>query len=176
MGWFVSMVMLLGGFGLTQGPAELSSCTFSVREPAAAPRILGPEEITSRVRVLSQPDSPVAISLLDFGDSAFDVGGEYFTFRERYAIELVNNSDRVVRDTIVMVHVITADGNAGGGVGRRTAIAPGKHARIPRVLGEARGSAPRDEAVLLVGIQSVELDDCVYKPAMALPARSKIAR
>jgi hypothetical protein len=176
MGWLVSTLLFLGGLGTPQDAPALSSCTFSVRENVTAPTLAGPEEITSRIRVLTQPDSPVAVSRLDFSDAELVVAGEYFTFGKGYTIELINLSDKIVRDTIVMVHVMTADGGAGGGVGRRMTIAPGRRARISRVSGHAQGTAPRDEVTLLVGIQSVEFDDCVYKPAMALPTKVFLGR
>lgn len=177
MGWLVSTLLFLGGLGTPQDAPALSSCTFSVGENVTAPTLVGPEEITSRIRVLTQPDSPVAVSRLDFSDAELVVAGEYFTFSKEYAIELVNLSDQPVRDTIVMVHVMTKDGGAGGGVGRRMTIAPGRRARISRVSsGLAQGTAPRDEVTLLVGIQSVEFDDCVYKPAMALPTKVFLGR
>jgi hypothetical protein len=180
MGWLVSTLLFLSGLGTPQDAPGLdpglTSCTFSVRENVAAPTLVGPEDITSRVRVLTQPDSPVAFSRLDFNDAELVVAGEYYTFSKGYAIELVNLSDKTVRDTIVMVHVMTANGGSGGRVGRRMTIAPGRSARILRVSGHAQGTAPRDEVTLLVGIQSVEFDDCVYKPAMALPTKVYLGR
>ena len=43
----------------------------SLRPNREAPRLTGPEEITSRVRFVQQPDSPVSVTAIDFSNELF---------------------------------------------------------------------------------------------------------
>jgi hypothetical protein len=62
---------------------------FAVRAQPPTAVIKGPETITSRVRFVAQPDSPVAITRVDFSDANLMVAGEWFVFDKGYEVEVI---------------------------------------------------------------------------------------
>src|SRR5262245_21205606 len=73
-------------------------CGFSVSPESIAPQILGPESKGVPVRILAQPDSPVAITGIDFRHMVVTVGSSGY---EQHGtgtntIDVRNISDRLV--------------------------------------------------------------------------------
>jgi hypothetical protein len=101
-----------------------------------------PRDDYLRVRFVTQPDSPVAITRVDFGDANLMVAGEWFVFDKGYAVELINLSDRALSNIQVRVHIRSRHSGAGGGPVLKGPLAPGQRASLRMSGGRAQGTAP----------------------------------
>lgn len=168
-GLVVVMVMLFGGVAdvLAQGR---ETCEFGITARAPEAKFTGPEEILTRVHLLKQLDSPVAVVAADFSEAKLGVGGEWATFEGPYYIDVVNLSDRTLDQVHVQVSVRSQHGGFGGGVGWKSPLAPSVSARLSNRPGaRGQGTAPDDVVDVIISIESVWLDGCEYRPAKVLP-------
>jgi hypothetical protein len=148
-------------------------CVFRILEAAPPPVITGPEEITSLVRFVAQPDSPVVVSRVDFSNADLTVGGESFAFNSDFTVELFNVSNRVLRNIDVRLHIRSRHGAAGGGPTLAGPLSPGQRELLRVSRQQAQGTAPMNEVRVMISVDSVEWADCLYRPSQLLPAFSK---
>jgi hypothetical protein len=156
--------------GSSQPPAA-ATCGFTTRIAPPTLVITGPEEITSRVRLVTQPDSPVALSRVDFSEAILNVTDGSFTFEKGYAVEVINLSDRTVTDVRLRSFVRSRNGGAGGGPTVKGPLGPGQSGAHRVSQGRSQGTSPlpSDEVRVLLSVESVEFSDCVYRPSQVLP-------
>lgn len=156
-------------------PQQISEnkCDFNLPGTHVQPNITGPAEILGIIHVVDQPDSPVEIVSADFKGSFVSVSNEQFTEELNCSIKLWNRSDRVVRsfDTIA--------GLASGGIGIAAltgfaatpnlpdgrSLMPGAELEIKGCGGRGNGGAPNNRVRLIVGIEAVSFDGCIYVPS-----------
>jgi hypothetical protein len=159
-------------FAQSSNAPAAAACGFALATTAPAPIVVGPGDVTSKVRFISQPDSPVAVSKLELDPSTLTIGGGTFMLTKNYMVEVVNRSDRPVSNVQLVVTVRTKHGGAGGGPMVKGSLNPGERRLVSlrsSGRGRASGTAPDDEAWLLVGVDSVEVGECTYRPSQALP-------
>ena len=60
----------------------------SLRPNREAPRLTGPEEITSRVRFVQQPDSPVSVTAIDFSKAVLMASAGSFDWQGYTSLRL----------------------------------------------------------------------------------------
>ena len=167
--WYAAPV----AFSSSSAAVPAAECRFALRAQPPTAVIEGPEAITSRVRFVAQPDSPVAITRVDFGGANLMVAGEWFVFDKGYAVELINLTDEPLSNIQVRVHIRSRHGGAGGGPVLKGPLAPGQSASLRMSGGRAQGTAPMADVRVLVGVESVDFADCVYKPSQVLPVSGK---
>ena len=61
--------------------AQVPGCGFALASATMPVTPAGPEEVTSRVRIIAQPDSPVAVTKVDFTGSKLNVAPGFFHAR-----------------------------------------------------------------------------------------------
>ena len=162
---------LLAAVAQTPAPAPQQApepaCRFSVSAVTARPELVAPTGPVSRAYVLPQPDSPIAIVRADLSGITVNGGTGGFDAQGPYTLDVRNVSDRAVNRLEVRVHFRTRQGWIAPGMSWTRAIEPGA---VATLKGSARGSgtAPGGEIEVVVLVDSVELGDCLYKPAQAL--------
>ncbi|HEY2820119.1 MAG TPA: hypothetical protein VGJ06_03675 [Candidatus Acidoferrum sp.] len=150
-----------------------NKCDFGLSGTHVQPNITGPTEILPIIHVVDQPDSPVEIVSADFKGSFVSVSNEQFTEELNCSIKLRNRSDRVVRsfDTITGVvsgeiGIPTMSGfGAVSGLPNGRSLTPGAELEIKGCGGGGNGSAPGNRVRLIVGIEAVSFDGCIYIPS-----------
>ncbi len=172
--------LLLAGALLVWSPPVPSQrtastpCGFSLTPYNQPALISGPEELVPITRIVDQPGSPVAIQAVDLTDSTFVVGATWHEYEARYAIDVINVSDRPASEIRVAVRFLTTPGGGGGAAVSRHAVGPGESVRLTSA-GSGHGTRQAvpegDDRWIMVLVDSVRFDDCVYKPAQVLPAR-----
>ena len=175
--WLQAMVLIavVGLVPATQARARSLSqphavaCGFTLQTTAPTPTVIGPEEITSRVRFVAQPDSPVVVTRLDFGNTIFILGGELFRFQPDYAVEVFNRGGQLIRNIQVQIQIRSRDGSAGSSHTLAGPFNPGQSGSIRVSRGRAQGTAAADDVRVFVSVESVESDDCLFRPSQALP-------
>jgi hypothetical protein len=158
---------------LSQQQKVENKCDFSLSGPHVQTSITGPQEIVAITEVVDQPDSPVEIISADFKGSFVSVANERFTEELRCSMKLRNRSDRVIHS----FDTITALVSGGIGIpalsgfqatpdlpnGRN--LAPGAELEMNGCGGGGNGGAPNNRVRLIVGIQAVSFDGCLYVPS-----------
>jgi hypothetical protein len=152
-------------------------CQFSVvLSPPFRDRI-GPEAQWSRVRLVSQPDSPIAVTRLWFPMFLLPVPRSPVSpsVQMPYTLSVMNVSDKFVRSVQLYVQLRTPDGLIAVGPKITRALGVGESAYIRRqdALGNSLARAEPDEVYVLVAVESVEFGECVYRPSQAAQAFEK---
>jgi hypothetical protein len=164
------MVALFAQSASVQQPQ--SACQFAILQARPEPAMKGAEEIISRVRFLSQPDSPVAVSSIDFHDSELTASDTTYAWSagER-TVEIVNVSNQSVSDVRVAISSRWPSGSGtGGAVISSRSLRPGERAAFPGRQGRAHSVEPTGGKLTVdIFIESVTIGDCVYKPSLAIP-------
>ena len=168
-----AIFLLALGVVLSAQQKPKGGCEFTLSGTQAKPDITGPEDIVAMVHVIDQPDSPIQIVSADFKGSFVSVANEQFTEELRCSIKLRNRSDRVIRsfDTttglalgetgIAVLSGFTATPNLPNG----RSLTPGAELEINGCGGGGNGSAPNNRVRLIVGIEAVSFDGCIYVPS-----------
>ena len=141
-----------------------------VRPLVDGPRLRGPDEITSRLRIVRQPDSPATVTAIDFSKTTLTVSPGYFEWQGSYTLEIANISDRPLREIRATVYVRFENlSGIGNGVHFDEIVAPGARLQlVGRASGHGTSPASRDVTVDVV-VESVRWDGCVYRPSQAIP-------
>jgi hypothetical protein len=152
---------------LVTGQWTKSSCQFSVSGGQDSPTIVGPKEIVDRIIFLKQPDSPLQIVSADFSDATLVVDGERSYFEYRHTIEVRNRSNRVVLGFRVAVQLHSRTGASGGDAVWKGKLQPGGVVEVDDHPGKgySEGRAPGGDVVILLWVESVRFNDCVYSPS-----------
>jgi hypothetical protein len=159
----------------TQQSPEADSCRFTVSPSASKPTITGPDDVTSLVHVVEQPDSPVEIVAADFKDSFVAVAHEQFTQQLRCSLKVHNRSDRWIRRVNIMVYVASTSLEGAGsgfgleGPGRAQNLAPGQEIELQGCGGGGSGGAAGNHVRIVVFVGRVDLDACFYVPSKRYP-------
>jgi hypothetical protein len=161
------------GFQPPAIPEVDPGCRFSVSRESTPPQILGAESIGVPIRILPQPDSPVAVIGADLRRMTLTVGSSSF---EQHGtgtstIDIRNISDRPLTRVDVAVQTRTNGGGVGNIVTSRTPIEPGGTARLDLRMGQGMGTAQDGAAELVMLVESVETSGCHYKPSQPWPRR-----
>jgi hypothetical protein len=133
------------------------------------PAIIGDESVTSRIHVLTQPESPVEVFAVDFTRMRFLTGGGWFTLAGPYTFDVLNRSTVAVKEIRPLVFVRTQDGGGGGGLHWKGTLSPGATVRIYG-RHDGQGTAPNDVAMILVGIRAAGCEGSNYSPSALLKA------
>jgi len=157
--------------------AQLADCGFTVQPHNVSVTPTGPADLTSRARIVPQPDSPIVITRVDFTGSTLDVSPGYFRWQPAYSLELLNVSDRPIStaQTFVYVRSSTLSGVGNGWKLERT-LAPGARAEIKATGGAGRGGFKGDDVFVDIVIESVTFEGCVYRPSQALRTTAASSR
>ena len=148
--------------------------TFNLPADRPAPEIVGAPDAIARARVMTQPDSPLAIVRLDLSGINLVAGPGSFERTGRHAVDVRNVSNQVLTDAEVMVHVVIGETGGGSGVGsgRKTGrpLRSGEQIRIEWTPGTGRGSnATTDEVSIVAVVRQVRMAGCSYVPSQAWP-------
>ena len=149
--------------------AAQAGCGFNITPESAPPQIVGPEHIVSRVRVISQPDSPVAVVGADFGEFVLNVGGGGFTSSGPLGLTIKNISDQTLQRVTLNLSVQAKNGSAGLGLTTKRALAPGQTVRVQGRSGGGQGTAPGGDVIVALTVEYVETADRRYKPSQTWP-------
>jgi hypothetical protein len=144
-------------------------CRFSVvlSPPFWAGR--GPQE---RVRVVSQPDSPIAVTSVLFPILLLPrpvALSPRARIEMPYTLSVTNVSSRFVRSVQLYVQMRTSTGLAAAGPKITRALGPGEYLHLRRQdsLGDRLATIDLDDVRILVAVESVEFDECVFRPSQA---------
>jgi hypothetical protein len=145
---------------------ETTPCTFNVPASRPAPEIVGPSDLTQRVRVMTQPDSPIAIVRLDVTEVNLATGPGWFEKSGSYTIDIRNISTEMLTDASVILHFRIGEGGAGSGRHARRPIRPGEQLRLDGKMGAGRGTGHSDrEATITAVVDWVTTAGCKFKPS-----------
>jgi len=160
-------IAALASFALQAGPCEFKASA----SPVAAAAISGPSEVTDKIRVIVQPDSPVAIAAADLTGTTLNVGPASFLWQGPYIVELVNTSDKVITDVKVALFVRAAPSGGGVGAGLTAAgpIEPGQRVKLSGRSGRGSGGAGTAGVTMDLFIESVRVGACEYRPSQRIP-------
>ncbi len=139
--------------------------------------LAGPEEITSRVLVLEQPDSPIEVLAIDFTESWLSVYEGGYSRGGRCWVTVRNRGKKPVIELDLNVRygygAGPGGGNAGGFQRGESPLLPGQERKIRGCQGYGYGTAPSMPPLrLLVWVEWVDLGDHDFKPSMRIPRES----
>jgi hypothetical protein len=169
-----AIVLLLAlGAALSGQQKTESGCDFTLSGVRVAPNITGPEEVVALVNVVDQPDSPIKIVSADLKNSFVSVSNERFTEQLDCTLRVRNQSDRAVHSYSTTTFVTSGDvkpfPHSGFGaysdLPQGRSLMPGAELEIKGCGGRGDGGAPDNRVRLLVAIESVSLDGCLYVPS-----------
>ncbi len=144
-------------------------CRFSVVISPPSPTRWGPEEQWSRVRLVSQPDSPIAVTNLSFPVLWLPHPRPLVSPRVEapYSMGVMNVSDKFVRSVQLYVQIRTPAALVAVGPKITRALGVGQSAWVRRqdALGNSLATADFDGVRILVAVESVEFDECIYRPS-----------
>ncbi len=158
--------------GVRVGADSTSPCTFNLSADRPAPEIVGAPDVIARARVMTQPDSPLAIVRVDLSGVNLVAGPGSFEESGRYAVDVKNVSGQVLTDAQVSVHVVFGHGGSGVGSGFKVGrpVRPAEQARIEWKSGPGRGTHGTTEEVSVVAMVGwVTSAACKYMPSQAWP-------
>ncbi len=171
-----AMVFLATFGSQAEAPETNVRCEFNVVQQAGEPLIAGPPELVSRIRVLGQPGSPVAILMVDITGTQITVDKDRSKHESNFLMEVQNVSDRPLSNVLVHLNVEIGNSGGGGGGSTGTELLPGQTVRITSRGGGSSQGIQRtgaDDIRILAFVGSVEFDGCEYKPAQVRPARRR---
>jgi len=156
--------------------AQNPACGFSLTPPQDATSIAGPEDVTSRLHIVSQPTSPIEIIAADFTGAQFvasqDARESRYTFHQSVVIDVRNRSDRTIEHIEARLTAGTCQ-NAGrtGAPAWTGRLSPGETVRIRMGQGSSSGTTGvgRGSVRIWLSIDRVDFDDCIYRPAQIVP-------
>jgi hypothetical protein len=152
----------------------LRRCEFNVVQQVGRPLVAGPPELVSRVRVLDQPGSPIAILMVDVSGTHITVEKDRSRHESKYVVDVQNVSDRPLSNVRVHVNIQVGNSGGGGAGGFPAQLLPGQTVRI---AGSGGGSGQSSlmsrnpEIGIVVFVGEVEFDGCAYTPAQIRPIR-----
>jgi hypothetical protein len=149
--------------------APTARCQFSIVHRAPSAQVSGAEDLIGRVRLVAQPDSPVAITALDFSETNLVVGTGAYEHTGSHSVEVLNISDHVVSDVHIMIGVRHPRGGTGGGILFPERIAPGDraHRRVRQGRAHGTGDYAAEDVVLEAFVQKVTVGGCRYQPSVS---------
>ena len=148
-------------------PGQPGFCGFSVISPFVRAR--QPQE-QSRVRFVSQPDSPVVISSVMFPSLLLPRPANFTPgARLPYSLAVTNVSDRFVRSIHLYLQLRTKTGFAAVAPKISQPLRPTQLVSVRREdsLGDSLASVDLADVHILVAVESVEFDECVFRPSQA---------
>lgn len=149
-----------------QAPAP---CRFEARAPRSPALVVGPPELVARTFVVDQPGSPVAVLAVDLEGTTVSTAGGRLEHQTTHTIDIQNVSDRMLAGVRVSVQIRSDRGGSGGGAITRAPLEPGGTAQVTGRGGGSGSGSENGDFVILVLVESVQFDDCVYTPARVMP-------
>jgi hypothetical protein len=140
-GLILAAILFLSTHGYQTEPQQTDlRCEFNVVQQVGPPLIAGPLDLVSRVRVLSQPGSPVAILMVDVTGTQITVEKDRSKYDSAFLAEVQNVSDRPLSNILVQMNVEIGNSGGGDGGGSGTELLPGQTVRITsRGAGSSQG-------------------------------------
>lgn len=149
----------------TAKATEMCKYTLTGDRPAT-PVITGPDEVVRTIRVIEQPNSPIEILSMDYTGSWLSLVYGRFTERTCLGVRVRNRSDRVVTRFTIEAGSTVLDSRKSG----VPPLRPGQEFEIPnRCGGGGTGSVPNSQYHIQVTVPLVEMGDCAFGPAVAIP-------
>jgi hypothetical protein len=153
------------------------ACRSTIAPLQGEPTVLASTDLAPRVRIMPQPDSPVAIVRADLRRMTVSGSGPDFSSSGDFSVDVQNVSDRVIASVTVRVAIQRSDLT---GVGSRTTLKtplrPGDIATVKGHAGSSESRAPRDagDPLVHVLVDAVDVGDCIYEPARVWPRATRI--
>ena len=139
-----AMVFLATFGSQAEAPETNVRCEFNVVQQAGRPLITGPPELVSRVSVVSQPGSPVAILMVDVTGTQITLDKNRSKHESSFLMEVQNVSNRPLSNIRVQMNVRVGYTEGGSGGGSVTELLPGDRPHVePRWRKLARNSTDR---------------------------------
>jgi hypothetical protein len=150
------------------------SCTFQNSPVPEHVNVVGPDAITTRLRVLNQPDSPVQIAAVDLGGLVLVPSPDAYSYHSKapVRVDIRNRSDQTF--DYVFVNVVVGSCEQIGSTGTaarpsRLALTPGGLSRVEIPLGGGGGILlPNVKLEVLIWISQVNVGSCIYRPALSV--------
>lgn len=156
----------------------MTACTAGAQNPASGSQIslVGPDEITSRVYVMEQPDSPIEVVSMDFTESWLSVSEDRYSRGGRCKVTVRNRGDRPVHGLAISLQYRSANGGGGNSGGFRPnepPLLPGQERELQGCGGGGSGGGGRINPLrLFVWVEWVDLGDHDYRPSVRIPRES----
>jgi hypothetical protein len=171
----VAAVLFLGAAVVVWQPPIMAAgqmrvgpvCAFSVLFPSRAPSRRTDQP--ARLRLVSQPDSPVAVTEVLFPFFMFPLRPPSLPAEMPYSLHVMNVSDRLVRSVQLYMQMRSPAGMVAGGPAITRALGPGERVMVRSDAAQLRRllAATSDDVMILVAVESVEFADCIYRPSQA---------
>jgi hypothetical protein len=145
-----------------------TACGFSVILSPLNQMSRRPETLLG-LRLVSQPDSPVAVTSVSFPFLLLPVPPPPTQTEIPFVISVMNVSDRLVRGVQLYVQARSSSALIAGGPRISRALGPGERAivRSDGALARRMLAVASADAHFLVAVESVEFAECVYRPSQA---------
>ena len=167
---------LLTLFAVASPVQGQEQCRFSVgaERPQATSR--GPDEMVRVIKVVDQPDSPLAITTLDLSGLALRASLSQYTLEGTINVELMNISDTPVSRVELSRAAGWRDGFSSARYSFGGVLAPGER-RVYTLSGRSRGGTGfPGELTVVVGIEAAWIDDCRHEPAVTVASVMRAPR
>jgi hypothetical protein len=95
---FMAAVWLMAQAGSGAQSPQIASCAFVLAHAAAGTAVIGPDEVLSRLHIMTQPDSPIEIPRADFTGTQLVVTGNNYTIQQNSSptLDVRNRSDQSI--------------------------------------------------------------------------------
>jgi hypothetical protein len=160
------------------GRGQEPLCQFTTTALTGAPALVGPPDVTSRLHVIAQPESPVELVAVDFTGTQLVIEegaiARSYSFQQRAVVEVRNRSDQTIDriDVGVMAGVCQSAGPRPRQSWTGT-LQPGETTPIQLGGGGGGGSGTVSPSMgpLLVWawVERVDFGTCAYRPAQVVP-------
>ena len=150
-------------------------CKFSVHGDQTPATVTGPEDLVPLVYVVAQPDSPLEILSVDLTGMSVWTTNDGLSHKDCARYTVRNRSDKPLSRGWVQLE-ISAGGGSGGVVSGP--LMPGQTAEIKYcgVYGTSWGGQPIEHFRLIISVESVGLDGCIYQPSLRVPRTLPLPR
>jgi hypothetical protein len=154
-------------------PSRVEVCAFRVLSGLPRSSLIGSPDLVRRVRVLPQPDSPIAVLSVDVSQLRLNAAGYSYDYDGKFGVRIRNVSDWVIKSATVSLLFWSENDGGGRHIALNHALAPGDAAWL---AGGGNGYGWRlghdiENLELRIAVESVEMDGCSYRPAQARSSR-----
>jgi hypothetical protein len=142
-------------------------CKFSLVSDRPIPiTAQGEAVVVQAVKVVDQPDSPLAITSLDLRGLTLNASSSHYTMEGAISVEVINISDMPVARIEFGRAAGWRDGYSSGKWSFGSQLGPGER-RVFTFNGRTRGGTGQpDQLMVLVGMDVIFFGQCRYEPAV----------
>lgn len=160
------IVFLLTFLTIATPPQAQEPCKFSLiaARPQATSR--GPEDVVQAVKVVDQPDSPLAITSLDLRAVTLDASPWQYTMEGMMLIEVMNVSDVAISRVELGRAAGWRDGYGSNRWSFGSVLGTGERRTFTLTVRSRGGTAFPDELTVAVGIDAAWIEECRYEPVV----------